>query len=75
MQGRHFSGAHGRGPGRLSDCPVDNCRISMTFADVGVDYPRNYQEFRACFPDDASCAGSPLGRGEVHGQTNFGSMP
>ena len=33
----------------------------MTFADVGpvggVDYPRTYQEFRAWFPDDASCAG------------------
>src|SRR6476469_5430658 len=22
----------------------------------GVDYPRTYQEFRAWFPDDASCA-------------------
>ncbi len=32
----------------------------VTFADVGpvggVDYPRTYQEFRAWFPDDASCA-------------------
>src|SRR6186997_757875 len=32
----------------------------VTFVAVGpvggVDYPRTYQEFRAWFPDDASCA-------------------